>query len=290
MYLLHIKPISPERASDNVSSAYEEIKEMLHVATVPLVFQYIAIYEQYFFYLWERIKRNLLSDGFHESCAEIKEITYQTIGVLPTPSLLLQHFVKGMHPSERYEITEVVNVLDDVNIRLMLLTIGIRESLKGIPHVAQLLPDEQKTVNEHLDSILQIQRLELQGMNKGELTQATRMLAPLLGNNTLMISRYPDFFASISTEMKQLKSMPAYLHLRVEMEHQAFQRIDKFTQPLDCSYVDFLRMTEGIPYTDEMVFLLKDTFPSQFPHLMLTTAVMKNALAVDGTSKMITRT
>jgi halocarboxylic acid dehydrogenase DehI len=290
MYLLHIKPIPPERANHNVTAAYEEIKEMLHITTVPLVFQYIAIYEQYFFYLWERIKRNLESDTFHESCAELKEITYQTVGVLQTPSLSLQHFVKEMHPSERYEITEVVNVLDDVNIKLMLITIGIRESLKGIPHIGQQLLDQQKAFEDHLDSVLQIERLELQGMNKGELTQATRMLAPLLGSNTLMISRFPDFFAAVATEMKALKSMPAYLHLRVEMEHQAFARIDSFPQPLDCSYVDFLRMTEGIPYTDEIVFLLKDTFPSQFPHLMLTTAVMKNALAADDRSNMLTRT
>lgn len=284
MYLLHIKPIPPERASVKVNRTYEEIKDIFHVSTVPLVFQYIAIYDQYFFYLWERIKRNILSESFHESCAQIKEIAYQTISVLPTPSLLLQNHIKAMNTPERYEITEIVNLLDDVNIKLMLITIGIRESIKGIPHIAHLIPDKQKEVNEHLDSVLQIERLELQGMNKGELTQATRMLAPLLGSNTIMISRYPDFFAAIASEMKQLKSMPAYLHLRVEMEHQAFQKIEEFEIPLDCSFVDFLRMTDGIPYTDEILFLLKDTFPSQFPHLMLTTAVMKNALSYNSSA------
>jgi hypothetical protein len=104
-----------------------------------------------------------------------------------------------------------------------------------------------------------------------------------MGNNTLIVSHYPDFFATVAMEMEVLKDMPAYLHLRVEMEHQTFERIDQFESPLDCSYVDFLRMTDGIPYTDEILFLLKDTFPSHFPHLVLTTAVMKNALGAKST-------
>ncbi len=251
----------------------------LHLNAVPLVFQYIAVYEKYLLYVWERIKRNLESDSFHNSCAELKEITYQTISMLPTPSVQLKNFVQEIYPGQRYEITEVVNILDDTNIKLMLITIAIRESLKGIPHIAQLLPDEQKAIEEHLDSVWQVERKELQGMNHKDVTQANRMLAPLMGNNTLIVSHYPDFFATVAMEMEVLKDMPAYLHLRVVMEQQTFERIDRFIQPLECSYVDFLRMTEGIPYTDEIVFLLKDTFPSHFPHLVLTTAVMKNALA-----------
>jgi len=278
MYLLHIKPIPPERADEEVSRAYREIKEMLHITTVPLVFQYIAFYDRYLLYIWDRIKSNLQSSEFHNSCAELKEVIAQTIPMLQTPSILLRNFVGELHPAERYGITEIVNLLDDTNVKLMLITIAIRESLKGIPHVALLLPDEQKSLEEHLDSVFQVERRELQGATGQELSEATRMLAPLLGNNSLMISHYPDFFANVASEMEQLKNMPAYLHLRVELEHMAFERIDRFEVPLECSYIDFLRMTDGIPYTDEILFLLKDTFPSRFPHLVLTTAVMKNAL------------
>lgn len=284
MYLLHIKPVSPEKANSSVEKVYEDIIHTLNLNAVPLVFQYIAVYEQYFFYVWDRIKQNLQSDDFHQSCVEIKEITYQTVPILPTPSAELKSMVNDLHADERYNITEVVNVLDDINIRLMLITIGIRESLKGIPHVAQLLRDKQEGLQKQFDSVMQIERLELEGMNKKDVTEATRMLAPLLGNNKLVISRYPDFFATVANEMERLKNMPAYLRLRVELEHQTFERIDRFAVPLDCSYIDFLRMTEGQPYTDEILFLLKDTFPSQFPHLVLTTAVMKNALASKSSS------
>jgi Halocarboxylic acid dehydrogenase DehI len=279
MYLLHIKPVPPEKAEGKVEQVYQDITQTLNIVAVPLVFQYIAVYEQYLFYIWDRIKRNLESDSFKESCAELKEVTYQTVPMLPTPSGNLKNFVGTLHPSEKYELTEVVNLLDDINIKLMLITIGIRESLKGIPHIARLLEVEEALIEEQLGTLMQRERLELQGMNKHEITQVTRMLAPLLGNNTLLISHYPEFFANVAAEMEILKNMPAYLHLRVEMEHLTFQRIDFFETPLDCSYVDFMRMTEGVPYTDEIIFLLKDTFPSHFPHLVLTTAVMKNALA-----------
>ena len=284
MYLLHIKPVSPEKAEGKVAKVYQEITQELNIAAVPLVFQYIAVYEQYLFYIWERIKHNLESDSFRESCAELKEITYQTVPMLQTPSKQLQNFVRTLHTSEKYEITEVVNLLDDINIKLMLITVAIRESLKGIPHIARLPEGEAAAIEEQFSTLMQRERLELQGMNSREITQVTRMLAPLLGNNTLLISHYPDFFANSAMEMENLKNMPAYLHLRVELEHQSFQRIALFETPLECSYVDFMRMTEGIPYTDEIIFLLKDTFPSHFPHLVLTTAVMKNALTSQSNS------
>src|SRR5258707_4228920 len=131
MYLLHIKPISPEHADDDVSRVYQEVTETLHLTTVPLVFQYIAFYDRYLFYIWDRIKRNLESSELHNSCAELKEVIAQTVPMLQTPSTPLQNFVETLHPSERYGITEVVNLLDDTNIILMLITIAIRESLKG---------------------------------------------------------------------------------------------------------------------------------------------------------------
>lgn len=278
MYLLHIKPVSQEKAEGHVAEIFEDITHVLNINAVPLVFQYIAVYEQYLFYIWERIKQNLESDSFHNSIAEIKEIMYQTIPLLQTPSVPLKKFVQEIHPAERYEITQVVNLLDDINIKLMLITIGIRESIKGIPHTAQYLPEIKKAAQESLEAIAQTERLELQGMTQKEIVQTTRMLAPLMGSNTLIISHFPGFFSSVAAEMEQLKNTPAYLHLRVEMEHQAFEQIELFEQPLECSYVEFMHMTDGIPYTDEILFLLKDTFPSHFPHLVLTTAVMKNAL------------
>lgn len=98
MYLLHIKPISPEKAEGKVAEIYRDITLTFNITAVPLVFQYIAVYENYLFYIWERIKRNLESDSFRESSAELKEITYQTVPILPTPSvqlkILLRIFIK----------------------------------------------------------------------------------------------------------------------------------------------------------------------------------------------------
>lgn len=186
MYLLHIRPIPQDKARGQIEEIYEDIMQTLHITTVPLVFQYIAGFEQYLFYIWERIKHNLESDEFRDSCAELKEITTQTIGMLPTPSAPLQNFVKDLSQAERYEVTEVTNLLDDINIRLMLITIAIRESLKGIPHVGQLQPDMQHAVEESIEEIARGARLELQGMNRKEVTESVRMLAPLLGSNTLV--------------------------------------------------------------------------------------------------------
>lgn len=284
MYQFHIKPISPNNAPEKIASVYKDITQTLRIPTIPLVFQYIAIYDQYFYYLWDRIKVNLLSDAFPDFCAGIKEVMAQTVPILPTPSTPLQNLVHQLHPQERYEITEIVNLLDDTNLKLMLLTIGIRESLKSVPKITDLLPEGKKAVEETLDDILQVKSLATQSEEEKGITEATRMLAPLLGGNNLLITRYPEFFAHVAGEMTVLKNTPAYLHLRVELEHMAFAKIEQFVQPLDCSYIDFMKMNEGKLYTDEILFLLKDTFASHFPHLVLTTGVMKNALAPKSTA------
>ncbi|MGH7204352.1 MAG: hypothetical protein ACREHC_07950 [Candidatus Levyibacteriota bacterium] len=279
MYRFHIKPITPNNAPEKIASVYKDITEVLKIPAVPLVFQYIALYDQYFFYLWDRIRVNLLSDDFIQFCADVNNVTTQTVPLLPTPSTMLSELTNQLHPQEKCEITQIVNVLDDTNIKLMLLTIGIRESLKSVPKVAGLLPEGKKELEETLDDLWQVKDLATQTHNQKEMAEATRMLAPLLGNNSIIVTCYSDFFGRVAAEMDVLKDMPAYLHLRVELEHQAFAKIDQFVQPLDCSYIDFMRMNEGKPYTDEILFLLKDTFASHFPHLVLTTSVMKNALA-----------
>lgn len=71
----------------------------------------------------------------------------------------------------------MVNLLDDINIKLMLITVGIRESLKGIPHIGQLLTDQQIAIEEQLGTLMQRERLEMQGMNKHEVAKVTNARA-----------------------------------------------------------------------------------------------------------------
>lgn len=285
MYRFHIKPIQEQHASSEIAVAYKEIQEFLQLESVPLVFQYIANYEQYFFYIWARMKANLLSAGFQESCDDVDKFVEQAVAYFDTPSPAVSHFVKTIHPAELSQISKVVKNLDHTNLTMMLLMIGVRESIKGIYQARTELPRYESAASEQsLDEILQVANISKNHEGSAEITKAARMLAPLFGNNALMISYYPDFFAHIATEMERLENMEPYLLTRVGLEHLGMAYIEQFAVPLNCSYAEFMRLTEGDRYVDEILYLLKDTFPSRFPHLGLTTGVMKKSLQGDNSA------
>lgn len=275
MYRFHIKPIQLANAPSEIAATYHDIQNTLQIETVPLVFQYVANYERYFSYIWHKMKINLLSPEFQHSCEEIRTFADQAVVYFETPSQETTRFVQTMRQEELLQIRHIAQKLDDTNLKMMLLMIGVRESIKGIYHAKKELPgfsDDTQTVDE----IFQMKRSTL--YDETNVDKAARMLAPLFGGNALMISHYPDFFGHIAGEMERLENMEAYLLTRVGLEHLGFAYIEQFVEPLNCSFIEFMQMTEGNAYVDELLYLLKDTFPSRFPHLVLTTAVMKKVL------------
>jgi hypothetical protein len=285
MYEFHIKPIQQKHAAPEIAAVYKDIQDVLQIETVPLVFQYIANYERYFFYIWERMRANLASQSFYDSCQEVREFSEQAVSYMETPSPALNQFVQSISPLEQSSILQIIQKLDQTNLKMMLLMIGIRESIKGIYHAREILPDfDKENIVHSIDEIFQVKKESADSNSSTEITKATRMLAPLLGNNSLMISHYPAFFGHIANEMERLENTEAYLLTRVGLEHLGFAYIKRFDVPLNCSFVEFMHLTEGKSYVDEILYFLKDTFPSKFPHLVLTATVMKRALQKNSTS------
>ena len=289
MYQFHIKPVQQKNAPSEIAVVYKDIQDVLQMDTVPLVFQYIANYERYFFYIWERMRANLLSESFYDSCEEVREFSEQAVSYMETPTPGLNQFVQTISTFEQAHILQIIQKLDQTNLKMMLLMIGIRESIKGIYHAREILPDFDKENSGHsIDEIFQVTKEPEGAEPSEEITKATRMLAPLLGNNSLMISHYPSFFGHIANEMERLENTEAYLLTRVGLEHLGFAYIKRFDVPLNCSFVEFMHLTEGKSYVDEILYFLKDTFPSKFPHLVLTATVMKKALQGNESSVVVT--
>jgi hypothetical protein len=280
---MHLRPILQKDASPEIALVYQEIQRLFAIETVPLVFQYIANYEQYFFFLWERMKRNIQAENFPNLCHDIQTFAGQIIEVIETPSESLQKFIHQIHPAEKQYIQETITLLENTNTTLLLLLIDVRESLKSIfigtqrlTQYASAMKARPVTEFEEIDTYL------VKTVQEQHISEATNMLAPLFGKNSIMISQYPDFFAFIAEEMEKLKNTEAYLKSRVTLEHLTLQSITHFVQPLGLSYQEFLKLTQGKPYINELLYLLSDGFPSQFPHLVFTTACMKYLLLNHG--------
>jgi hypothetical protein len=115
-----------------------------------------------------------------------------------------------------------------------------------------------------------------------DVVPATKMLSPLFGSSSLVVSKYPAFFAHVAKEMEELMKTEKYLHERVAMEQQALIRASNLQYPLGCSYAEIASLAGKKPYFSELLYILSETFPTSFPRLLFTSSLMKQVLQAKG--------
>ena len=273
--MFRLKPIQPQDALPVISNMYQDIQRVFAIDTIPLLFQYLANYELYLAFIWEKIKMNVQSDTFQMLCHDIKTFSLKAIAEVDM-SRDIPQFIATLHPVEQQQFIQTILRLEDINAKFMLLTIDLRESMKSIAISTERLT--QQTAYEQTP-VQTFTRTEMSTQTvQQEMTRANALLAPLFGENTIVVSHYPEFFAYVADSMEKLKRTESYLKKRVELEHLGLLSITKLPQPLGCSYKEFKRLTEEKPNLDELLYILTDAFPSQFPHLVLATAFMEHIL------------
>lgn len=278
--MLHINPIKENEAKEQISILYKDIKQTFNIEIVPLIFQYVANFEEYFVYLWGKVKANILDPQFQISTKELSSFTNQAIAEIYIPSQRIIEFSEKINPVELEKIEKTVKELEEINAKLMILMIAVRESIKGVLIGVKLLEGKTNVFNygqdfkDNENIKEQIIEQSLQGTQSNEINEASKMLAPLFGDQSIIVSHYADFFTQIAMEMDGLLKQEGYLAKRVAIEKQALIAVDKFQHALDCSYAEMIKMIKDKPYFDELLYLLSETFPSQFPRLLLTSAVM----------------
>ena len=108
---------------------------------------------------------------------------------------------------------------------------------------------------------------------------AAKMLAPLFGGSSLVVSRYPEFFAHVAQEVQNVTKTEQYLSERVAMEQFTLQQALHMPYPLGCSYAEIAQFAGKKPYFAELLYILSETFPTSFPKLVFATAIMQQTLA-----------
>lgn len=285
--MLRIKPLSEEQAVDYTKSVYEVIKPGLQVHSIPLYFQYIGNFPEYLGYLWNMIAPNLQTSGMTACTSQLNQIASSAIEVIYHPSETAQSFGSQIHPSEKDHIRQTIADLRALNLNMMIITIAIRESMKGVFVAAKQLPqsaptytaavEQEKTLDEIVqESLLSVtsSTTSVQQMD----ARAANMLVPIYGANSLMISQYPAFFGLAAAELETLMTTEAYLKARVEMEKITHILLMQLPSPIHISYVETSRMLFDKPNANDLLFLIKDTFPALFPKLVLATELMGKIL------------
>jgi hypothetical protein len=277
--MLHIRPVEEKNASEEVKKTYEDIKKTLNIHFVPLLFQYIAGFEEWFLYVWEKIKTNLQSDYYRDAVTELISASEKSVKSVYHESSDMRNFAAHLQHSEKEQILQTAPELEILNAILLVLTIGLREGVKGVVIGQQMLPknvDYEETVfDAFINEKIMHQNVREQ---KKDIAPAHKMLAPLFGQQSIVISKYPAFFTHIAKEMEELTKTEKYLHERVAMEHIALLRAGNLPYPLGCSYAEIARFAGKKPYFSELLHILSETFPTSFPRLLFTSSVMKQVL------------
>lgn len=277
--MLHIRPIAEDQANPQVHEVYQEIKRSLQVSIVPLLFQYLANFEEYFLYVWDKINANIYSDYFQVSAKDIALFTQNEVHEIYHPSRNTITFTSGLHQVEKEDLLDTVHKLESLNAKLLILTVGMREGLKGV-HVKEelLLKETTEISKEFFQTFSNI----VVDSTKKEAAVSSKMLAPLFGSQALAFSHYADFFSHVSEDMDHLVSTEQYLTKRVMLEHEVLKKIEGLL-PLGCTYAEVARYAMGKPHFGELLYILTETFPTQFPRMLFTSLVMETSLTYSPT-------
>lgn len=282
--MLRIKPVLENTASQQILATYEDIKKTLDASFVPLVFQYIANFEEYFVYVWGKIKTNVTSEYFEIAVREAIEFTNRETVDIYSPTSKMAQFVHRLQPEEKDHIQKTVRDLQLLNAKLLVIAIALREGVKGvIIGQEQMLHIDTKQYEVDIFDIFHTKYAK----EEKEIEPATRMLAPLFGTNALSITQYPAFFTNVATEMEQLIKQENYLEKRVELERVGMKGAMGLPFSIGCSYQEIMAYAGHKPHLNELLYILAETFPSQFPRLLITTSVMR--IALEGKFPLATR-
>lgn len=280
--MLRIVPIPEHKATGEIRKLYSSIKAATGADSVPLVFQYLAVFPDYVHFLWEQISPNLTDPAFQSQAKDIIQFGQTAISTVYSPSPLMELLLERIMRRPEYEqLLQTTQRLLQMNASLYFLSLAIRESLKGkylgIKQIGTVLSEKEKrTFYTVADSVGPAQASSSDGHSSVQ--SSSLRLATRASTTGLTPSLYQEFFRTIEREMEHLMKREAYLTRRVELERFSLAKLPLLPYPLDSSFVTMTRKSGEHPQFPELVYLLSDIFPTQTPYKLLASAVMQHAL------------
>lgn len=281
-FMLSLKPIPENQASGEVAQIYASIKQTFGLSTVPIIFQYLAVFPDYLSYIWQQALENLNALEFKNQALEIEKFAQTAIQTVYTPSALAEVFLEKISSSaEKVELTKFVQTISQMNAGLYLLSLAIRESLKGrflgIKQIGERLEEEEKSVFNDLSEGF----LQKSGSPDKDDTDVrvygTKQLS-YAAPKGITVSVFAEFFSIMDKEMERLLKEEKYLTRRVELERFALSRLHLIPHPLDSSISTIFKKASGNPQFPELIYLTSDLFPTQTPFKLMASAVMRESL------------
>lgn len=280
--MLSLKPIPEDKANLEAAEIYASIKQTFGLTHVPIIFQYLAVFPKYLSYIWQQAQLNLNDLSFKNQALEIEKFTQGAIESIYLPSALTEIFLEKLeNRAEKLELKKFVTAISQMNASLYLLSLAIRESLKGrylgIKQIGEKLEEKEKTAFNDLSEGFFTVENNADKRNTDFVIHPDKRISTST-KNTITTSIFAQFFEVMEKEMDRLLKEEKYLTRRVELERFALSRLHLIPHPLDSSITAIFSKAFDHPQFPELIYLTSDLFPTQTPYKLMASAVMKKSL------------
>lgn len=276
-----LRPVNDNAASEEVVAIFSDARSLLGMSAVPVVLRFLANAPEYLQYLWERMGDDLQSDAFLKLSEKLSSFSLSSVAIIHKPSSIASGFVSTLNPVQKKELEVLMRNLLRLNSMFFLFSLDLREDLKS----AFTQTEEARKLHGGSEAFSQLQK-ETGESASSEVT-ASRMLAPLFGSSLPALPKVETFFSVVESEMEKLGKTEAYLKTRVELERVGLMLIPSMPYRMNSNYKVFMKLTEDKYVAYDLLYLLTHVFPSEFPRLLLTSALMQKLLA--GEKGVVTR-
>lgn len=279
--MLGLKPIPENRAAKEISTIYKSIKQTFGLANVPLIFQYLAVFPDYLDFIWQQAVHNLSNPEFKNQAQELEKFAQTAISSFYTPQTLTKLFLEKIEGTgEKLELIKFVATVSAMNASLFLLSLAIRESLKGrylgIKQIEERLEEkERQAFNDISEGFYSSAKFDKRNTDIGTISEKGIIASK---KQAITVSLFAQFFDIMDKEMEKLVKEEKYLTRRVELERFTLGRLHLIPHPLDSSITAIFNKAYDHPKFPELIYLVSDLFPTQTPFKLMASAVMKESL------------
>lgn len=278
---MNLRPVSDSDAPEEVRLVFEDAQRLLAVNAIPVMLRFIANAHPYLSYLWDFMREDVVNAQFQELSGKIISFSLSSVSIIYTPSSRAAGFTSSLDETRRKELETLIQQLLRLNSIFFLFSLDLREDLKS----AFTQREEVRRLSG-VSEALSEQLREGSGRKDAAVT-TSRMLAPLFGTSLPILPNVETFFSVVESEMGRLVKTEAYLKTRVELERVSLMYLPSIPHRMNSNYKVFMELIEDKHVAYDLLYLLTHVFPSEFPRLLLTSALMKRL--IEGESSLVTQ-
>ena len=261
--MIHIKPVSKNKHFDS-------LKEALDIDTVPIFFQYLGAFPEYFDYIADQLIVNLKDRKFDNLMMETKNTIRPLIkSGLPKSEDLKEWLSLYRNTPSFYYFQKNIEKIFITNIKLAYIFIALREAVKGWAVAAKKLPNtvdigkrtQETETGIDIGQFIVGDTLTLTatdnrqvGKQQSELTKSSP--------DAIEPDSLPEYMKRCRNEFWQHMKTEQCLMIRLGTEKIILRSLSMIPNLIFSPVNVVIRLSQKYPEFSELLYLLSEHFPT----------------------------